>query len=177
MSVSSAKQDAEVIPLRAASSVQAKKDGMVYTKVIIYASGNTIEFRMAHTEAQRLKDVVSGLILGTYAEAPPSPSPSPVVQQGVADELEQLKKLGELRDAGVLTNEEFEVKKRQILDGTTPTPASQPVQVGSPDPESSYQEPSPSPEAVFHDGHWWQKGTDGLDYWWDEASNEWKPWG
>ena len=31
------------------------------------------------------------------------------------DDLEQLKKLGELRDSGVLTEEEFEAKKREIL--------------------------------------------------------------
>jgi hypothetical protein len=31
------------------------------------------------------------------------------------DSLEQLKKLGELRDSGVLTEEEFEAKKAQIL--------------------------------------------------------------
>lgn len=34
----------------------------------------------------------------------------------VADPIEQLRKLGELRDAGVVTNEEFEAKKTQILD-------------------------------------------------------------
>ncbi len=31
------------------------------------------------------------------------------------DTLEQLKKLGELRDSGVLTEEEFEAQKKQLL--------------------------------------------------------------
>ncbi len=33
------------------------------------------------------------------------------------DTLEQLKKLGELRDSGVLTDEEFEAEKRKLLAG------------------------------------------------------------
>lgn len=32
--------------------------------------------------------------------------------------IEELKQLGELRDAGVLTDEEFEAKKKQILDNS-----------------------------------------------------------
>ena len=42
------------------------------------------------------------------AESQPSPTPS-------VDRLEQLMKLGELRDAGILTAEELEAKKAQIL--------------------------------------------------------------
>ncbi len=38
-------------------------------------------------------------------------------QSGTGDDkLEQLKKLGELRDSGVLTAEEFEAQKKQLLD-------------------------------------------------------------
>jgi hypothetical protein len=43
------------------------------------------------------------------AEVVPSTAPS-------VDPLDQLKKLGELRDAGILTTEEFEAKKAQILE-------------------------------------------------------------
>jgi hypothetical protein len=46
-SFSRANQDAEVIPVRSISSVQAKKDGIAYTKVIAHATGNTIEFRLS----------------------------------------------------------------------------------------------------------------------------------
>jgi len=62
-SLSRAKQDTEVIPMKAVSSVQAKKDGMHYTKVIVFASGNTIEFRLRHDEAQRFKDEILKLVL------------------------------------------------------------------------------------------------------------------
>ena len=36
-------------------------------------------------------------------------------ESGVSDELDQLEKLGELHASGILTDEEFQAKKRQIL--------------------------------------------------------------
>jgi len=47
-------------------------------------------------------------------------APAPAAPEAAApevDPLEQLKKLGELRDAGVLTDAEFEVQKEKILQG------------------------------------------------------------
>jgi Short C-terminal domain len=44
--------------------------------------------------------------------APPPPAPA---SPDMADRLEQLKQLGELRAAGVLTDGEFEVQKARIL--------------------------------------------------------------
>jgi hypothetical protein len=49
----------------------------------------------------------------------PADDLEPVVESrtpGQHDPLEQLRKLGELRDAGILTNEEFEQKKANLLD-------------------------------------------------------------
>jgi hypothetical protein len=42
----------------------------------------------------------------------------PTPKEGAAstDIPEQIRKLGELRDAGVLTEEEFEAKKKDLLD-------------------------------------------------------------
>lgn len=55
----------------------------------------------------------------TMAAAPPPPQPAPAPPPPpVADmneSLAQLKQLGELRDAGILTDEEFETKKAKIL--------------------------------------------------------------
>lgn len=45
-----------------------------------------------------------------YAEAPPQAAP-----QAAADPIAQLKELGELRDSGVLTEEEFAAQKAKIL--------------------------------------------------------------
>lgn len=109
-SLSKARQDTEVTPMRSVSSVQAKKDGLMYTKVSVFASGNVIDFRFGHDEAQGFKDAIQKLLLdpaatGGQAAAPTGP-----------DNLDQLKKLAELRDAGVVSEEEFEAKKKQLLD-------------------------------------------------------------
>ncbi|WUJ70161.1 SHOCT domain-containing protein [Kribbella soli] len=49
----------------------------------------------------------------TYAAAP-APAPAPPT---TADRLDQLKSLGELKDAGVLTEAEFQAQKAKILAG------------------------------------------------------------
>lgn len=106
-SLSKARQDTEVTPMRSVSSVQAKKDGLMYTKVSVFASGNTIDFRFGHDEAQRFKDALQKLLLDpavTGGSAAPAP-----------DNLDQLKKLAELKDAGVISEEEFQAKKTQLL--------------------------------------------------------------
>jgi hypothetical protein len=46
----------------------------------------------------------------------PEPA-APAAAAPAADPLEQLKKLGELKAAGVLTDAEFEVQKERILQG------------------------------------------------------------
>ena len=105
-SLSRAHQDTEVIPIKAISSVQAKKEGF-RTNVTVFASGNTVEFRIAHQEAQQFKNTVLQLILA----GPPTPSaPSPPPNASV-DIVDQIRKLGELRDQGLLTNEEFEARR------------------------------------------------------------------
>ena len=47
------------------------------------------------------------------AYAPPPPPPAPAEPAGV--DIAQLKELAELRDAGVLTDAEFEVQKARLL--------------------------------------------------------------
>ena len=47
------------------------------------------------------------------ASAPAAPPAAPSASGG--DDLDQLKKLADLHDAGILTDEEFEAKKAQIL--------------------------------------------------------------
>lgn len=55
------------------------------------------------------------------AEAPPAyapPAQAPAAQgSAMDDKLAQLKQLGELKEAGVLTDAEFEVQKDKILHG------------------------------------------------------------
>lgn len=49
--------------------------------------------------------------------APPPPPPAAAAAPDMNESLAQLKQLGELRDAGILTDAEFEAKKTQILGG------------------------------------------------------------
>lgn len=54
-----------------------------------------------------------------YAEPPPQQyaAPPPAPQAGMDDKLAQLKELGELKAAGVLSELEFEQQKARILAG------------------------------------------------------------
>ncbi len=47
--------------------------------------------------------------------APSKATPSPAVASTQADYTEELKKLAELRDMNIITNEEFEAKKKKLL--------------------------------------------------------------
>jgi hypothetical protein len=49
-------------------------------------------------------------------EVAPVSAPAPAEQAALSDDVyDQLKKLGELREAGILTDDEFQAKKTQIL--------------------------------------------------------------
>jgi hypothetical protein len=52
-----------------------------------------------------------------YAPPPQAAAPPPPAAPAMDDKLAQLKQLGELKDAGVLTEAEFEVQKDKILHG------------------------------------------------------------
>jgi hypothetical protein len=46
---------------------------------------------------------------------PQAPPPAAAAQSGTQVMIDQLTKLGQLRDAGVLTPEEFETQKQRLL--------------------------------------------------------------
>ena len=52
-----------------------------------------------------------------YAEPQQQYAPPPPPAAPAADPIEQLQKLGELKDQGILTEEEFAVQKNKILNG------------------------------------------------------------
>jgi hypothetical protein len=84
--------------------------------VNVIASGNTISFRLAHKEASRFKDEVARLLLayGTPVQAAPAarqPPPQPSAPSLTA----QLRELADLRDAGILTEDEFQDQKAKLL--------------------------------------------------------------
>jgi Short C-terminal domain len=63
--------------------------------------------RWAEQDQQMYAEVPQQQVV--YAQAPPPPTPSQ------PNTLDQLKELGELKNAGILTEEEFEAQKAKIL--------------------------------------------------------------
>lgn len=111
-------QGSEMIPLRSVSSVTTEKDGFRFTNVRVICSGNAIDFRLGHDEAKRVKDVLNSLVLGSHpAQQNPVPvsSAPPPAPPAAPDVAQQIRKLGELKDAGLLTEEEFTAKKTDLL--------------------------------------------------------------
>lgn len=79
-------QGTEMIPIKSISSVTTSKDGLRFMKVSAICSGNTIDFRVSSGEAQRVKDLLTSLVLGSHpaqqgpqpqSYAPPAPAPPP----------------------------------------------------------------------------------------------------
>ncbi len=113
-------EDVEVIPMKSVSSVQARR-GAWYHDVTVFASGNTIVFSVDAADAEKLRGLIMDQVLGgsAHATAPAAPQApaepaAPAAPAGDAL-IEQIRKLGELRDAGILTPEEFESKKADLL--------------------------------------------------------------
>lgn len=88
--------------------------GMRSGKITIFTSGNKAELGDIHPKARAPE-------IGDYVRARISAASSnktdvaQAATPAVDTPVDQLKKLGELRDAGVLTPEEFESKKADIL--------------------------------------------------------------
>jgi hypothetical protein len=91
--------------------------GMARTAVIAgtaTAVSNRVSRRQAERWAQEDQSMYAAPQYAEpqYVEPAPTPAPAPA-----PDPLEQLTKLGQLRDSGVLTEAEFEAQKAKILAG------------------------------------------------------------
>lgn len=105
-------QTSEDFPMDKVSSIQWTS-GMMMGKITIFASGNKSEItNVGKDDGKEIVDKIRHLISATREQAPAA---TPAAAAVAADPLEQLKKLGELRDAGVLTPEEFDAKKMDLL--------------------------------------------------------------
>jgi len=127
--VSKRGSNSEMIPVKSLTSVISERDGLRFWKVTVTASGNSIDFRCDRSEADEVKRLLTQLMVGSHpaqvkasASAAPASVSAPIVSapavpaatSGIAEEL---KKLAELRDAGILTNEEFASQKAKLLGG------------------------------------------------------------
>lgn len=61
--VKNGKASTEMIPMRAVSSVLTRRDGMLNTVVSVVTTGNTVDFRVSHSEAKEVRAILNGLIL------------------------------------------------------------------------------------------------------------------
>jgi hypothetical protein len=110
----------EDFPLDTIGSISVKA-GMSMATITVYSSGAKHEISAVFKDdAKVITDEIRNRIATRgQVNAPPSPAPAAPSEMASAapqvDVLAQLKQLGELRDAGVLTDEEFEGKKAELL--------------------------------------------------------------
>jgi hypothetical protein len=112
----------EDFPLDAITSISVKA-GMAMATITVYSGGAKHEISsVPKDDAKAITNEIRNHIAvrgGTAAipqpAAPEAPMSAATAPQQQGDVLSQLKQLGELRDAGVLTNEEFEAKKAELL--------------------------------------------------------------
>lgn len=113
------KASSSMIPIKSLSSVTTMKDGLLFHKVRLIASGSTIDIRVDKALAESVKATVTQLMLGTHpsqvADAPPPPPPAASTAAASGSVADELQKLAGLRDAGVLDESEFATQKARLL--------------------------------------------------------------
>ncbi len=107
----------EDFPIDKVSSVQWSS-GMLMGTITIFASGNKAEITNVNkSDGKAIVDQIRQRMSGSKV-SPASAAvvaAAPIPQAPAVDLIDQLKRLGELRDAGVLTQEEFDSKKADLL--------------------------------------------------------------
>jgi hypothetical protein len=113
----------EMLPLKQITSVGNRKDGMLYHLVEVQTAGGTVGFRVSREDAASFRQAILTQ-MQTAAAAASAPinvqvaAAAAVVEQSApsgADHVAQLQQLAQLRDAGILTEDEFASKKQEIL--------------------------------------------------------------
>nr|WP_274635518.1 SHOCT domain-containing protein [Microbacterium bovistercoris] len=114
------KKSSESIPIRSIMSVTTKKGKGFQTVLQVITAGNTIDMRISHKEADVVKTTLSQLLNGSHpaqqtrvTQAVPAPPVAAAVPS--VDVAAQLQQLASLRDAGILTEDEFVAKKTELL--------------------------------------------------------------
>jgi hypothetical protein len=78
---------------------------------VVAGTATAVSNRVSRRQAERWAEQAPP----QEAYAAPQQAPPPQAGAAAADPIEQLKELGELRDSGVLTEEEFAAQKAKIL--------------------------------------------------------------
>lgn len=106
----------EVLYLDQITNVGSASDGLLFYAVTASTAGGDVVFRVNRDKGREFQEA----ILKAKREFMQCSQNVTVVQQASAapsepDVLDQLKKLGELKDAGILSEEEFAAKKAELL--------------------------------------------------------------
>jgi len=104
--------DLESFPYGNISSFEQGKNMMGHN-ITFFASGNRVHVKWitANKDLEEFTVAIKAAMNATHVQAPPA---APAVA-APPDVMTQLKQLGELRDAGILTLQEFESKKAELL--------------------------------------------------------------
>jgi hypothetical protein len=92
---------------------------------VVAGTATAVSGRVARRQAEKFADRdaqiaasrAQGAYQGAEAAAAQAPPPPPPPTAGQPDMIEQLKQLAELRDQGILTEEEFAAQKAKLLAG------------------------------------------------------------
>lgn len=82
---------------------------------VVAGTATAVSNRVSRRQANRWSDQADAAAYQEQQQMAPPPPPPPPAGAGTDDMLSQLKELGELKDAGVLSEAEFEVQKAKIL--------------------------------------------------------------
>lgn len=85
---------------------------------VVAGTATAVSNRVSRRQANRWSQQAEAQAYGQQQAAnypPPAPAPAAAPAPTETDTLEQLTKLGELKAAGVLTEEEFQAQKAKIL--------------------------------------------------------------
>ncbi|WP_296059562.1 SHOCT domain-containing protein [uncultured Amphritea sp.] len=95
----------ETIPLKSLTSVE-RKSTMGFRVIRLHASHDDLEFKTFSKDGEA--EVIAAIESGRSEQ----PISAPVNKE---DSLDKLKKLAELKEMGAITQEEFDLKKTQLL--------------------------------------------------------------
>ena len=118
---------ANMIPIRMVQGVTTHCEGLRFTAVKVTTAGDSIEFHVSRNDAANIKETLINLMnqgptpalaaMPAPASQPPSSQAAEATASPATSVAEELKKLAELRDSGVLTGEEFGAQKAKLLAG------------------------------------------------------------
>lgn len=103
--------ESESFPYSSLSSFEHGK-GLMGASISFYSSGNKVKMKWINAgNIEAFMDAVRSAMAKKSVPAPVAATKT----ESIDDSIEQIKKLAELKDQGILTEEEFTAKKHKIL--------------------------------------------------------------